>query len=273
MRAPGRNDPCPCGSGRKFKHCCGQGAEGETLPSADDRAQASALLGRLLGLPRFADDMDDAYLTVWDLTPEEMGDDPLADTAAGDLFLEWTWFDYIVHTGQVLAEFALEKHERDLTPGGRRFLRATLAAMVVEQLLEPERSARLVAVADRQANALTLPEVLETVITATWDAPDAPTQVLKSIQRVTRREALDAMMMLGGHANVTQEVRAVVLQRISRLGDQIQARADAADPVATAMYAQTREDIRRYLTNPTANAPRSSALPQPPGAPIGMRLP
>ncbi len=22
-RPPGRNDPCPCGSGRKFKHCCG----------------------------------------------------------------------------------------------------------------------------------------------------------------------------------------------------------------------------------------------------------
>ncbi|MEF8940726.1 MAG: SEC-C metal-binding domain-containing protein [Salinivenus sp.] len=25
--APGRNDPCPCGSGRKYKHCCrGQSA-------------------------------------------------------------------------------------------------------------------------------------------------------------------------------------------------------------------------------------------------------
>lgn len=24
-RPPGRNDPCPCGSGRKFKHCCGRG--------------------------------------------------------------------------------------------------------------------------------------------------------------------------------------------------------------------------------------------------------
>ena len=23
-RPPGRNDPCPCGSGRKFKHCCGR---------------------------------------------------------------------------------------------------------------------------------------------------------------------------------------------------------------------------------------------------------
>jgi uncharacterized protein len=22
-KAPGRNDPCPCGSGRKFKKCCG----------------------------------------------------------------------------------------------------------------------------------------------------------------------------------------------------------------------------------------------------------
>jgi len=22
---PGRNDPCPCGSGKKYKHCCGSG--------------------------------------------------------------------------------------------------------------------------------------------------------------------------------------------------------------------------------------------------------
>ena len=22
--APGHNDPCPCGSGRKYKHCCGK---------------------------------------------------------------------------------------------------------------------------------------------------------------------------------------------------------------------------------------------------------
>ncbi|MHB8782865.1 MAG: SEC-C metal-binding domain-containing protein [Desulfobacteria bacterium] len=22
----GRNDPCPCGSGKKYKKCCGQGA-------------------------------------------------------------------------------------------------------------------------------------------------------------------------------------------------------------------------------------------------------
>jgi hypothetical protein len=78
------------------------------------------------------------------------------------------------------------------------------------------------------------------------------------------------MMMLGGSANATPEVRAVVLQRIARLGEQLQGKTDA-DVVATAVYAQSREDIRRFLTNPTANVPRSSALPQPPGAPIGMK--
>jgi len=24
-RSLGRNDPCPCGSGKKYKKCCGQG--------------------------------------------------------------------------------------------------------------------------------------------------------------------------------------------------------------------------------------------------------
>jgi uncharacterized protein len=27
-RTPGRNDPCPCGSGKKYKKCCGGGDGG-----------------------------------------------------------------------------------------------------------------------------------------------------------------------------------------------------------------------------------------------------
>jgi tetratricopeptide (TPR) repeat protein len=36
-----RNDPCPCGSGRKFKHCCGAlpGASQDTVPAAPPAAQ------------------------------------------------------------------------------------------------------------------------------------------------------------------------------------------------------------------------------------------
>jgi SEC-C motif-containing protein len=28
----GRNDPCPCGSGRKYKHCCGRNGQRENTP-------------------------------------------------------------------------------------------------------------------------------------------------------------------------------------------------------------------------------------------------
>jgi SEC-C motif-containing protein len=28
----GRNDPCPCGSGRKYKHCCGKSGKTENTP-------------------------------------------------------------------------------------------------------------------------------------------------------------------------------------------------------------------------------------------------
>jgi SEC-C motif len=36
MPGPGRNDPCPCGSGRKVKRCCGQ----RRGPGEDDLARA-----------------------------------------------------------------------------------------------------------------------------------------------------------------------------------------------------------------------------------------
>ncbi len=43
MPGPGRNDPCPCGSGRKVKRCCGQ----QRGPSEDQLARAhTALLAR-----------------------------------------------------------------------------------------------------------------------------------------------------------------------------------------------------------------------------------
>ena len=43
---PGRNDPCPCGSGRKYKHCCGllPGAAPATPVAAPEQADAAALL-------------------------------------------------------------------------------------------------------------------------------------------------------------------------------------------------------------------------------------
>ncbi|MGH2832243.1 MAG: SEC-C metal-binding domain-containing protein, partial [Solirubrobacteraceae bacterium] len=43
MPGPGRNEPCPCGSGRKTKRCCGV----QRGPSEEQLARAHlALLGR-----------------------------------------------------------------------------------------------------------------------------------------------------------------------------------------------------------------------------------
>jgi len=45
---PGRNDPCPCGSGRKYKHCCG--APGVSAAPASRTEPEAARVGALLAL-------------------------------------------------------------------------------------------------------------------------------------------------------------------------------------------------------------------------------
>ena len=153
-----------------------------------------------------------------------------------------------------------------------------LSAMVLADLLEPARAARLIAFADRQAEALTLPEVLQSVLRATWSASRPTTPMHRSLRRVTERAALDAMMILGGHADVTPDVRAVVLQEIGRLGQSLATRKDD-DAVTEAHVRQAERDIARYLQNPSANAPKNvapgwgdrprSRYPLNPGPPLG----
>ena len=150
--------------------------------------------------------------------------------------------------------------------------------MVLADLLEPARAARLVAFADRQAEALTLPEVLQSVLRATWSAPRPASAMQRSLRRVTERAALDAMMILGGHAEVTPDVRAVVLQEVGRLGQSLGSRKDD-DAVTEAHLRQAERDITRYLQNPAANAPKAvapgwgerprSRFPLSPGPPLG----
>lgn len=62
MRKPGRNDPCPCGSGRKTKRCCGQqrGPSEEQLAGAHVAQLARQAAPDLAGLP------DRALDHLWD---------------------------------------------------------------------------------------------------------------------------------------------------------------------------------------------------------------
>jgi hypothetical protein len=153
-----------------------------------------------------------------------------------------------------------------------------LAAGVIEQLLQPDRAARLIAFADRQENALTLPEVLGVVLDNTWRAPRDGQPMERSLRRVTQRVALDSMMILGASPDATPEVRAVVMDQIARLKDEIAGMTDS-DPVTAAHLRQAVRDIDRYLEDPEEVAPKSagpiwggvprSRYPLPPGPPLG----
>jgi len=153
-----------------------------------------------------------------------------------------------------------------------------LSAMVIEQLLQPDRAARLIAFADRQPSAMTLPDLIGTILQNTWNAPRDAQATDRSLRRVSQRVALDALMALGGSAQVTPEARAVVLDRLDKLRGELNGRHDE-DAVTEAHLRQAERDITRYLLNPVANAPRTvlpnwgarprSRYPLPPGPPLG----
>lgn len=153
-----------------------------------------------------------------------------------------------------------------------------LSAMVLEPLLDPTRAARLVAFADRQQGALSLPEVLDAMLARTWRAAPDGDPRHRSLRRVTQRVALESMMILGGHAKTTPEVRAYVLDEVAKLGESLRGRKDD-NPLTQAHYRQAERDIARYLEDPAARAPKTalpawgsrprSRYPLPPGPPLG----
>jgi hypothetical protein len=141
----------------------------------------------------------------------------------------------------------------------------TLSAMVLEQLLDPERAARLVAFADRDPQAPTLNDVLEAVRKATFEpgASDA-TPMHRSLRRVVQREAADAMMILGAHRDATPDVKAAAQAALENVRTRVQNSQDEHHRLLA-------RDIARYIENPVEYAPKSSAPLQPPGAPLGGR--
>ena len=103
MAKPGRNDRCPCGSGKKYKSCCltkDEAAEREQLAKAqvgrDERAAEKrqslrevreAMLAKLSGSEMPEDDLDEASNAVVDLI--RAGKLHAAEAAARDLLVRY----------------------------------------------------------------------------------------------------------------------------------------------------------------------------------------
>lgn len=131
------------------------------------------------------------------------------------------------------------------------------AGMVLEPLFNPERAARLVALAPRQPGAVTLPDVFDAVMAKTWHASATGTAEERAILRSTQAAALDSMMILGAAKDTAPEAKAYALDRLASLAAELKSKKDG-DPLTTGFYRQSARDIERYLEEPAKWAPKTA---------------
>jgi len=92
---PGRNDPCPCGSGKKFKRCCLPVRQTQPRPQSADLTEAERREAALRPVREFARGLaqrarqEGAEILFFDLGGEP--DDPEPAFAILDSRL-WDWF-------------------------------------------------------------------------------------------------------------------------------------------------------------------------------------
>ncbi|MDP9171471.1 MAG: zinc-dependent metalloprotease [Acidobacteriota bacterium] len=135
----------------------------------------------------------------------------------------------------------------------------TIAGLVFDQIFEPETAARLIGFADRQANALTLPETIDACAKKVFGAP-APAGMLRSMQRQTQRVFIDAVMTLGASPSATPDVKAVVMASLAAVRTQVAGLKDS-DSVNEVSLRQMERDLTRYAQTPTTPKKSSAAAP------------
>ncbi|MCU0890609.1 MAG: zinc-dependent metalloprotease [Sandarakinorhabdus sp.] len=146
------------------------------------------------------------------------------------------------------------------------------AALVVEPLLAPDRAARMVNLQARGVDGITLPELIDALMAASWNARSGDAALL----RVVQKTVLDGLMILGASTTTAPEARALALQTLDGLAKSLPAKG--GDTLGVAFNRQTAADIAAYLADPAGKAPKSVSVPwgkgprsrnpQPPGPPL-----
>ncbi|MEO0652672.1 MAG: SEC-C metal-binding domain-containing protein, partial [Planctomycetota bacterium] len=122
---PKRNDPCPCGSGAKFKRCCGSP---RTTFSDDDRTLAFDNLQRWFDREDFESDLELAAILFWgewrSRLPESDFEALARSPAAAVNFVRFFQADLLIEGDRRLIDMYLQDRGPVLLPGERRFLEA-----------------------------------------------------------------------------------------------------------------------------------------------------
>jgi hypothetical protein len=127
MALPGRNDPCPCGSGKKFKHCHLVRAQPTTGITPQDRDAAFDALARYAERDEFLDAVDHAILVWMGRSPHGDVDETFEDIADHETsfqaFWDWLYFDAPLATGGTIASVFLQRRARSLHPRAEDYIR------------------------------------------------------------------------------------------------------------------------------------------------------
>jgi hypothetical protein len=152
----------------------------------------------------------------------------------------------------------------------------SLAQMVVDAVLQTQRAGRLVQFATRERNALTLGEVIDSLVASTWTTPAGESGKLAALRRVTRRAVTDRILALAADTDAAPEARAIAELKLSRLRPIAVRRVTAAgtgtvtaDDGERAEWLAISGDIGRWLDRRELPTPTKALIP-PPGDPFGM---
>jgi hypothetical protein len=123
----GRNDPCPCGSGRKFKKCClGNGsAVSQTYRSAE-RSSALAKLMRFAARPKYKELHRAALALFWGDWLSEKPDHQLEEVMTSEqvetAYNSWFAFDFDCGGDRRMLDVYLETEGNKLSSGELNYL-------------------------------------------------------------------------------------------------------------------------------------------------------
>jgi hypothetical protein len=145
----------------------------------------------------------------------------------------------------------------------------TLAGMVVDALLQRDRAARLVALASRGRDALTLGEVIDSLVARTWRADAAGDPKLGALRRVAARAVADRLLALAADPQAAPEVRAMAELKIASLRAVAVARGRTGPDAARAHWNAVAGDFTRWIERREVPHP-TPALDAPPGDPFGI---
>ena len=120
LRRTGRNDPCPCGSGRKYKRCCLERDRAGSY-TQEERGSALAKLDTFVGEELGPED-DEAWLSFFGRWQDRLDELDAEEDEVGDaLYDMWFCLDFPLGDGRRPVDAFLEARP-PLTDGERRYL-------------------------------------------------------------------------------------------------------------------------------------------------------